>query len=188
MSNPWDNQDPFGGLNPALVPHPPAAMPQAPAPGDATASMSPFREALDVDQIVKNLVLDRPLSLFIPDKHLYPDWEFHIINSIPKEIAAAHNAGFREVDDPKLSALFKDLVAGHDDGGKAFRPILCARPKAVGEVVRDRNRLQLRSLYAGMDPSNKEFQSGYASSVGVKDGTFLQRQGNPWNIKLSQKR
>lgn len=179
--------DPFAGLNPALVPHPPVEMPQAPEPGNATAAMSPFKEALDVDQIIKNLVLDRPLSLFIPNKHLYPDWEFHIINSIPKEIAAATNAGFRQIDSPELASLFVDLVAGHDKDGKTFRPLLMARPKKVGEVVRERSRAQLASLYAGMDPKNKELAGKYTSGVEAKDGTFLNREGAPWRIRVKAK-
>jgi len=176
--------DPFGGLSPNLTPSPPPAMPGAYEPGNAVASLSPFKEALDVDAIIKNLVLDRPLSLFIPNKHLYPDWEFHIINSIPKELSAAQNQGWRQISDPELTSLFTDLVAGHDKDGKTFRPLLMARPKRVGEVVRERNRAQLQSLYAGMDPKNKEMAGKYTSNVEAKDGTFLNREGTPWRIRV----
>src|SRR5258708_20264288 len=34
------------------------------------------------------------------------------------------------------SKLFRDLVAGTDATGKAFRPILVARPKKVGDHIR----------------------------------------------------
>jgi len=161
--------DPFpGALPPNLTPNPPGEIPVAPEAGDATASMSPFVEALDVDAIIKNLVLDRPLKLFIPNKEKMPDWEFRIINSIPSEIADAHNKGFREVTNPEMVRLFTDLVAGTDKDGKAFRPILMARPKAVGEHVRKRNRRQLKSLYAGMDPKNRELEGKYTKNV--RDG------------------
>lgn len=176
--------NPFEGLNPALMPHPPADIPEAPAPGNATASMSPFSEALDVDQIIANLTLDRPLKLYIPNKEKYPDWEFRIINSIPGEIADAHNKGFKEVSDPEIVGLFRDLVAGTDKDGKAFRPILCARPKKVGDHVRKRSRMQLQSLYAGMDPKNKELSGKYTSNVDPKDGTKATFEGAGWRIRV----
>lgn len=160
-----ETPNPFAGLDPALMPHPPASVPEAPGPGDGMAASTPFLEAQDVDQIIANLTLDRPLKLFIPNREKYPGWEFHIINSIPGEIADAHNKGFKEVTNPELVGLFRDLVAGTDKDGKVFRPILCARPKAVGDHVRKRLRLQLASLYAGMDPKNKELAGKYTENV-----------------------
>lgn len=178
-----DNNPFQPGIAPNLIPNPPADIPEAPGAGNAMAGASPFSEPQDVDAIIAGLTLDRPLKLFIPNKDRYPDWEFRIINSMAQEIADAHNKGFKEVTDPELTKLFRELVAGTDKDGKAFRPILCARPKAVGEHIRKRNRMQLRSLYAGMDPSNKEFNSKYAGKVDAKDGTFLQREGAPWRIR-----
>ena len=171
------------GLPPNLIPNPPGDIPEAQAPRDAMAAMSPFREALDVDAIIANLTLDRPLKLFIPNRDRYPDWEFRIINSIPQEIAAAHNKGWREVTNPELTSLFQDLVAGTDKTGKAFRPILMSRPKRIGEIVRKRHRSELASLYAGMDPKNKELAGKYTANVDAKDGTFLHREGTPWRIR-----
>jgi hypothetical protein len=176
-----DPTNPFSGIPDALKPNPPAAVPEPQTAGDAMANASPFKEALDVDEIIKNLTLDRPLKLFIPNKEKYPQYEFRIINSIPHEIADAHNKGFKEVSDPEMSALFRDLVAGTDKEGKAFRPILVARPKAVGDHIRKRQRLQLASLYAGMDPKNKEFQSAYAKNADtVSEGSF---RGPAFRIK-----
>jgi hypothetical protein len=159
--------DIFGGIGaaPNLTPNPPGEIPAPPEAGNAMGTASPFVEALDVDAIIKNLVLDRPLKLFIPNRQAYPEWEFRIINSIPAEVAAAQNKGFREVTDPKLTELFRDLVAGTDKKGEAFRPLLFARSKAVGAHVRKQQRLQLQSLYAGMDPKNKEFTSKFADNV-----------------------
>ncbi len=184
MNNPFPGgSDPFGGLAPNLTPNPPAEIPQAQSAGDGMAGASPFKEALDVDEIIKNLTLDRPLKLFIPNKERYPEWEFRIINSIPGEIADAHNKGFREVTEPEVSRLFQDLVAGTDKSGKAFRPILCARPKKVGDHIRKRTRMQLASLYAGMDPANKDFSGKYTSPVDKKDGTSGQFSGPGFRIK-----
>lgn len=180
MSGPF--QPATSGLD-FLNPNPPGEMPSAPDVQEATAK-SPFAEALDMDAIFKNLILDRPLKLSIPKQYMHPDFEFRIINSIPSEITAAHNKGFREVTDPELCKLFDSLIAGTDKTGKAFRPILCARPRAVGEHVRKAQRTQLRSLYAGMDPKNKELDGQYTKGVDKKDGTFLDRQGSPWRIKV----
>lgn len=172
------------GLAPNLIPNPPAPIPEAPGPGDAMQSVSPFSEPLNVDAIIKNLVLDRPLKLYIPNKEKYPDFEFRIINSVPREISDAHNKGFREITDPILVNLFSGLVAGTDKDGKAFRPLLFARPKKVGDIVRRRNRQQLQALYAGMDPKNRDLGGKYTQNVDAKDGTFLNRVGDTWRIRL----
>jgi len=175
---------PFPGISPNLIPNPPPAMPDAPGPGDATASLSPFSEPQSLDSIIAQLVLDRPLKLFIPNREKYPNWEFRIINSIPQEIADAHNKGFRQVTDPEMSKLFDDLVAGTDKTGKAFRPLLFARAKTIGEHIRKRNRQTLQSLYAGMDPANKDLNGRYTDNVGAKDGTKAQFSGPAFRIKV----
>ena len=175
---------PFAGLPENLVPNPPSEMPAPPEAGDAVASLSPFKEALSVEDIIKNLVLDRPLKLFIPDRHKYPEFEFRIVNSIPQEIAAAHNKGFREVTDDKLSSLFTDLVAGTDKDGKAFRPVLMARPVQVGKMIAKRHRQQLASLYAGMDPKNKDMAGKYTKNVDARDGTEGQFSGAGFRIRV----
>lgn len=186
MTDPLFNPaGPFAsGLSPNLIPNPPGEIPGVQSAGDAVAHLSPFSEALDVDAIIANLTLDRPLKLFIPNKEKYPDWEFRIINSIPSEMADAHNKGFREITDPELTKLFTDLVAGTDKNGKAFRPVLCARPKKVGDHVRMQQRLQLRSLYAGMDPKNKELNGKYTENVtSGTDASKGQFSGPTFRIK-----
>lgn len=177
---------PDAGLTPNLVPNPPPHMPEAPGAGDAAAAMSPFSEAQDVDSIIAQLQLDRPLKLYIPDRERYPEWEFRIINSIPQEIADANNKGFRQVTDPDLVGLFDNLCAGTDKTGKAFRPLLFARSTKVGEHVRKRHRAQLQSLYAGMDPRNKDLGalSKYAGNVGAKDGTEGKFSGAALRIRV----
>jgi hypothetical protein len=159
-------------------------MPEAPGPGDATAALSPFSEPQNIDSIMAQLVLDRPLKLYIPNREKYPDWEFRIINSIPQEIADANNKGFRRVDDPELSGLFDDLVAGTDKTGKAFRPLLFARSRVVGEHIRKQNRKKLQSLYAGMDPRNKDLGGKYTGNVDEKDGTKGQFSGAGFRIRV----
>jgi hypothetical protein len=176
--------NPFDNLAPNLIPNPPPEIPSAPGAGDAVARLSPFSEPQDVDSIIAQLTLDRPLKLYIPNRDKYPEYEFRIINSIPQEIADAHNKGWKEVTDEKLSGLFQDLVAGTDKTGKAFRPILCARPKAVGEHVRKRHRMQLQSLYAGMDPRNKDLSGKYTDNVDAKDGTKGLFTGDGWRIRV----
>ena len=74
---------PTGGISENLIPNPPSPIPEAPGIFDATASLSPFKEAQDVDQIISQLKLDRPLPLYIPDREKYSDFEFHIINDTP---------------------------------------------------------------------------------------------------------
>lgn len=175
--------NPAAGLTPNLIPNPPGEIPEAQGAGDAVAKLSPFSEPQDVDSIIKSLTLDRPLKLYIPDREQYPEYEFRIINSIPQEIAAANNKGWREVTNPEAASLFESLVAGTDKMGKAFRPMLMARPKAVGDVVRKRSRQQLQSLYAGMDPKNKDMSGTYTSNVDKHAGTGAEFRGPAWQIK-----
>lgn len=184
VANPFQNANPNGGLSPNLIPNPPGEIPEAPGAGDATATLSPFSEAQDIDSIISRLVLDRPLKLYIPNRERYPEYEFRIINSIPHEIADAHNKGYKQVSDPELVKLFVDLVAGTDKDGKAYRPILCARPKKVGEHIRRRNRMQLASLYAGMDPKQKDLSGKYTMNVDPRDGTKGEFSGAHWRIRV----
>ena len=179
-----DTPFPGAGLTPNLIPNPAPDMPDVPGPGDATASLSPFSEPQDIESIKAQLVLDRPLKLYIPNRQDYPEWEFRIINSIPQEIADAHNKGFRQVTDEKLTRLFNDLVAGTDKEGKAFRPLLFARSTKIGEHIRKQNRKKLQSLYAGMDPRNKDLNGRYTGNVGDKDGTKGQFSGPGFRIRV----
>jgi hypothetical protein len=175
----------FPGLTPNLIPNPPGEIPEAPGPGDAMkASGSPFSEAQDIYSIIAGLTLDRPLKLFVPKREDYPEWDFRIINSIPQEMADAHNKGWREVTDANLTMLFNDLVAGTDKVGKAYRPILMSRPKAVTAHIAKEYRKQLQSTYAGMDPANKELQGRYTSNVDAKDGTKGDFSGAGFRIRV----
>lgn len=180
-----DTTNPFEGLPDALKPNPPAAIPEPQAAGDAMASASPFKGPLDVDAIIKNLTLDRPLKLFIPRRIMekYSHVEFRIINDIPHEIATAGNQGFQAVADPECVELFDGLVAGTDKTGKAYRPLLYGRPKAVGRHILNLQRKQLASLYAGMDPSNKDLAGKYTANVEAKDGTKGQFTGQVFRVK-----
>ena len=184
MNDPTD-PNPFQGLPDALKPNPPADIPQPQAAGDAMSSASPFKEALDYEQIKKNLVLDRPMKLFIPQRILdmFPDFHFRVINSIPSEIAAANNKGWSAVTHPEAVELFNGLVAGTDKTGKAYYPLLYGRPKAISKHIANLYRKQLASLYAGMDPSNKDLSGKYTANVDAKDGTKGQFTGAGFRIK-----
>lgn len=183
-----DTNTPFpgAGLPPHLTGGAPAEMPAPQEAGNAVKALSPFSEAQDIDAIMAMLTLDRPLKLHIPNREKYTEHDFRIINSIPGEKAAAHNKGWREVTDPDLIAGFDQLVAGTTKDGQAFRPLLMARPKKVTEHIQRQNRMQLRSLYAGMDPRNKagDITGKYTMPVDAKDGTFLNREGRPWTIRV----
>lgn len=177
--------NPFqSGIAPNLIPNPPGDIPEAIGARDATARLSPFLEPQDVDSIIANLTLDRPLKLFVPKQDQYPGWQFRVINSIPQEMADAHNKGWREVTDPELVGLFTDLVAGTDKKGAAFRPILMSRPKEVGNHIDKEHRKALHSLYAGMDPANKEFTSKYVDNAGKLGGSAGQFSGQGFRIRI----
>ncbi len=181
------NPNPFeGGLSPNLIPNPPADMPQAPGVGDAMVALSPFKEAQDVDSIISQLTLDRPLTLYIPNRERYPEHEFHIINDTSQEIAEAHRKGWQPVDNPELVKLFEDKVSGIDKTGKITRPLLMARSKKIGEIVARRHRQALQDLYRGLDPKTKQFNSKYVDTqITINSGnTKGQFSGPAFNIKV----
>lgn len=176
---------PFGGLAPNLTPTPPAAMPEAPEIGDAMASLSPFVKPQDVDQVIKQLSLDRPLPLYIPNRERYRGYQFHIINDTPKELAEAMRRGWQPVDDPALLELFEGKVSGTDKTGKITKPILVARDRHIGEHEDRMKRAKLKEQYAGLDPKNKRFNSKYADSDAPKNSGDTRGQfgGAFWRIR-----
>lgn len=159
--NPF-NLNPDAGIAPNLLVTPPADMPQAPEAGDATATLSPFIEAQDVDSIIAQLSLDRPLPLHIPNREKYIGYQFHIINDNTHEHAAATRRGFRPVTDPDLLKLFEGKVAGTDKDGKIMKPVLMARERRIGDVEDAKKRQKLAEQNRGLDPRNKTFNSKYA--------------------------
>lgn len=175
------------GLPENLMPHPPADMPEVLGPGDPMAAMSPFSEPQDVDSIKAAITLDRPLKMFIPDREKYPNHEFRVINSSPQEIVEAARKGMRPTTEPTLTRLFDNLVAGTDKEGKIMRPVLCAREKPVGEHLRQMIRRQLKSLYAGLDPRNRDFGAAGSRVENVTDGKDRSKgdfTGAGWRIKV----
>jgi hypothetical protein len=174
------------GIAPNLKPTPPAAMPEPPGASDAMASLSPFKEAQDIDAIIASLTLDRPLPLYIPDREKYPEYQFHIINDTPQEMAHAMRHGWKVVDSPELVALFEGKVSGTDKTGKITKPVLVARPKVIGQHVARQTRMKLAEMYAGMDPRKRSFNSKYADTQtvinnGVTAGNF---SGAAWRIRV----
>lgn len=168
---PFQNFDPHAGIAPNLIPTPPAAMPEVPGMVDATASLSPFQDVQDVDQIIAQLSLDRPLPLFIPNRERYKGYQFHIINDTPTEMAAALRRGWRAVDDPELVKLFADKVSGSDKTGKITKPILMARDRRIGDHEDRLKRAKVDELRAGMDPKNRQFNSKYVDeSLTINSG------------------
>jgi len=160
------NFDPYAGLPPNLVPTPPAAMPEAPG---VPETRSPFVKPLDASTIIDNLSLDRELVLFIPNRDKYPQHEFRIINDTPQEYADAARKGFQPVDDPELVRLFEGKVSGTDKTGKVTKPVLVARPLAVGDAVRKQIAQRVDNLKSSMDPKRRKLNVGdaekYASIV-----------------------
>jgi len=75
------------------------------------------------------------------------------------------------------------LVAGTDKTGRAHYPVLYARSKAVGRHIANLQRKQLASLYAGMDPSNKDLAGKYTANVDAKDGTKGQFTGQAFRVR-----
>lgn len=160
-----------GGIAPNLIPTPPAAMPKPFAPGNAMASLSPFVKPQDVQQIIMQLSLDRPLPLHIPDREKYPEYQFRVINDTPQEIAAAMRAGWQPADYPELVKQFEGKVSGSTKEGKLTRPILMARHKQIGEAHAQLVRRKLYEQNQGLDPKNRVFRGG-KNEPSVSEATF----------------
>lgn len=177
---------PTGNMPENLVPNPPADMPEAPEVNDAMSALSEGNDAQDVDSIIAGLTLDRPLPLYIPDRHKYMDRSFHIINSTPQEMAEAMRAHWKPVTDPHLLALFEGRVSGVDKTGKITTPILMERDIRITQAYDKLKRQKLSETYAGMDPRNKQFNSKYADTEAVINAgtTKGQFSGAGWRIKV----
>lgn len=170
-NSPFQNFNPNAGLAPNLIPTPPAAMPEAPGAGDAMQSLSPFAKPQDVDQIINQLSIDRPLPLFIPNREKYPNYQFHIINDTPQEMAAALRRGWQPVDDPELVKLFADKVSGSTKEGRITRPVLMGRDRRIGDHEDRLKRAKLDEQNKGLDPRNKSFGSKYVdTSLTINSG------------------
>jgi hypothetical protein len=112
---------------------------EAPEP-IAKAPFSPFITPPDPKQIVDQLSLTNEPKLFIPEKYLNPDYEYRFCNGLPGRVAYWHSRGYRPVDRPELVRLYEDLHGGTTREGVTYRPVLLARPKVAGEVVREKHR------------------------------------------------
>jgi hypothetical protein len=155
-----------GGIAPNLIPSPPPAMPMPwELPAAPAVKKSPFSTVQDYESIVQQLSLDRPLPLFIPNRHLYTEYQFRIINDTPQEYAVAHRRGFRPVDDPELVALFEGKISGSDKTGKLTKPVLMARDRRIGQHEMRLQRMKLDELNKGLDPKQRMFNSTKAENV-----------------------
>ena len=163
-------------------------MPEIPEPGDAMKSLSPFAEPLDDEQIIKNLSLNRPLSLFIPNRERYLDHDFRVINDITAEYAKASRFGWNIANNHDLQDAFEGKVSGVDKTGKIMKPVLMSRSKRITETIQERDRQTLHDMYEAMDPRNKQFNSKYADTepvinAGTTRGQFT---GAGWKIKVKK--
>ena len=177
MTTPFKSFAASAGIAPNLIPTPPAAMPEAPDIPDAMAHLYPFKEAQDVDSIINNITIERPLPLYIPPELKHSQMEYHIINDTPQEYAAALRRHWKRVDQVEVLALFDDKVSGTDKEGKVTRPILMARDRRIGIQEAKLKAAKLAAHNAGLDPRNKQFNSKFADTKtviaqGVTDGRF----------------
>ena len=177
---------PTGNLSENLIPNPPAEIPEAPAIDDAMSALSDGNDPQDVDSIIANLTLDRPLPLYIPGREKFKDKSFHIINDDPQEFAEAARAHWKPTTDPYLLRLFEGKVSGVDKTGKIRRPVLMERDIRITQAYDKLKRQKLHDMYQGMDPKNKQFNSKYADTEAViNSGTTKgQFSGAGWRIKV----
>lgn len=165
MSDIFTDHAATGGIAPNLIPTPPAAMPmpwETPSPAQI---LSPFSKPQDAASVIKQLSIDRPLPLFIPNRHLYPEHEFRIINDTSQEYAVAHRRGFQPVDDPNLKELFDGKVSGSDKTGRLTKPVLMARDRRIGLEELKLKRMRIDELNRGLDPTQRMFNSSKAENV-----------------------
>jgi hypothetical protein len=177
---------PSGSLPENLMPHPPADIPEAPAAGDAMAGLSNGNEPQDIDSIIANLTLERPLPLYIPGRERFPEKSFHIINDNPQEMAEAMRFHWKPVTDQYMLSLFEGKVSGVDKTGKIMRPILMERDIRITQAYDKLKRQRLHDMYLSMDPRHKQFNSKYADTEAVINAGTTKGQftGQGWRIKV----
>lgn len=174
------------GLPEHLIPNPPADIPEAPDVPDAMASAPESPEELRIQDIIKNLTLERQLPLFIPNRERYPEKSFHIINNLPQEMAEAMRFHWQPTTIPEYQSLFDGKVSGVDKTGKITTPILMERDARITGAYAKLKRQKLKDQYEALDPRNKGFNSKYvdtevAINAGTTKGSF---SGAGWRIKV----
>jgi hypothetical protein len=186
VTPPFNPFVPSGGLPENLVPNPPGDIPEVPQENDPFASMQDASMPQDVADIISNLTLKRELPLYIPDREKHMELSYHIINDTPQELAAAMRQHWKPTTDPQMLALFEGKVSGVDKTGKIMKPLLVERDRRITAAYDKLKRQQLRDMYAGMDPRNKQFNSKYADTEAVINAgtTKGQFSGAGWRIKV----
>jgi hypothetical protein len=149
------------GLPPNLVPTPLPDIPAVPEIADPTDALYPFNQPQNVESILQNITIDRPLPLFIPPELKHKRMEYRIINDRPEEFAAAMMRHWQPVDKAELLKLFEGRVSGSDKTGRLMKPILMARDARIGEAEMKLKRQKLAEQNAGLDPKNRTFNSKY---------------------------
>lgn len=164
---PFQNFDPNAGLSPNLVPSPPPAMPAPQDLPDPSAHNYPFSEPQDVESIIAQSTIERPLPLFIPPELKHKGMEYHIINDTPQELAAAMRRGWQLVTNQDLVKLFEGKVSGSDKTGKITKPLLVARDRRIGAHEAKLKRQKLAEQNKGLDPKSRSFNSSRAENITV---------------------
>lgn len=179
-NNPFNNL----GLPPNLVPNPPSEMPEAPGAGNADIFATEIPDAQDYDAIAAGIVHGRQLRLLIPNRDKRPDLEFRVINNLPHEIVEAERKGWRLHTGEDQAQYFQNVHAGTDKTGKAYNALLMSRAKGLGDAIRKHQRKHLQSVYAGMDPRNREFSGKYSENAGREGGSRGVFSGPTFSIKV----
>src|SRR5579859_153290 len=148
--------DPNAGLPPNLIPTPQAEIPETTDVVDFSSDARyPFNKPQDVDSILKNITIERPLPLYIPKELKHPQMEYRVINDRPEEIAAAMRRHWMPVDRQELLELFEGRVSGSDKAGRLMKPILMARDRRIGMAETKLKRQKLGEQNQALDPRTK---------------------------------
>ena len=139
----------FASFTPGTMPEPAAA------PIDAFVPPAPFVEALDEDELIRNLALDRRAKLEIPQHLMHPDYVYRFVNAQPHNVMKWQALGYRPVTTPELADAYRHLHAGVNERGEGFGIILMAQPKRVAQLRRERIRADIREARKALDPRTR---------------------------------
>jgi hypothetical protein len=160
----------------------PFVAPEMPGPRTFEASSakeSPFAEPLDEEELVKNLMLDKPLKLTIPSFLDQVGYEYGFATTRPGGLAKWESKGWRKVDNIRVRDTFAHLHGGKDENGKEYGVVLMARPKSVAKFARRRSQQLYLQQQRDMHPKNKtlDIDSEYARVEDNRDVTKYNRSG-----------
>jgi len=148
------------------------------------ASASPFKEALDVDEIIQKSDARQAAKVVHPEQRKNTrNTSSGLSTAFRTKLQTPTIRVSRKSPNRKWPHYSAILSPAPIKTARRSVPILVARPKAVGDHIRKALPRAARQSVRRHGPSNKDLAGKYTSNVDAKDGTKGQFTGAGFRIK-----